>query len=305
MKYSAQSPASVVMIRPHHFSVNPQTAQDNAFQTTTLPANDQAVLAYAEHSEAVKTLESHGIKVHLFEGESPSTPDCVFPNNWFSTHSGGYVAVYPMKVPNRRQERRTDILEALKAQYRVQEVVDFSGLEIDRLYLEGTGAMVLDHVERVAYAVQSDRTNPIALERFCARFNYEPMTFPASDPNGLPIYHTNVLMSIASDFVLIGADMITDAGRKQEVLERLQDSGRQLIILSPEQITAFAGNAIELQGPDGRILALSKTAYDALTEDQLNIIGRFAKPVPLRIPTIECAGGSVRCTIAGIHLSPR
>lgn len=305
MKYSAQSPASVVMIRPHHFSVNPETAQDNAFQKPTLPANDQAALAYAEHSEAVKILESHGIKVHLFEGESPSTPDCVFPNNWFSTHSGGYVAVYPMKAANRRQERRTDILEALKALYRVQEVVDFSGLEVDRLYLEGTGAMVLDHVERIAYAVQSDRTNPIALERFCTRFNYEPMTFPAADPNGLPIYHTNVLMCIASDFVLIGADMITDASRKQEVLERLRDSGRQLIMLSPEQISAFAGNAIELQGPDGRILALSKTAYDALTEDQLDIIGRFAKPVPLRIPTIECAGGSVRCTIAGIHLSPR
>lgn len=302
---SVQTPAAVVMVRPHHFTVNTETAQDNAFQAQATAEEDIAHLAYEEHSAAVEELERHGVRVHVFEGEDPATPDCVFPNNWFSTHAGGHVAIYPMKAANRRQERRADVIEMLKARYRVQDVIDYSGLEPDGLYLEGTGAMVLDHIDRVAYAAESDRTNPIALERFCTHFNYEPMVFPAADSRGIRIYHTNVLMCIGTDYALIGAEMIADSARRRDVLARLEESGRQVITLSEAQIAAFAGNAIELQGREGRLLALSQTAYDALRSDQIAAIEESTRLLPLSIPTIEKAGGSVRCTIAGIHLSTR
>lgn len=299
---SVQSPSAVVMIRPHHFTVNTQTAADNAFQADR-PAD--AARAYDEITQAAEALEHQGVRVHLFEDQGTTTPDSVFPNNWFSTHAGGHVAIYPMKPENRRLERRSDVIEMLKRDYRVQDVIDYSGLEYDELFLEGTGAMVLDHIGRVAYAVESHRTSPIALERFCTHFNFEPMAFAAADETGVPIYHTNVLMCIGTRFALIGLDMITDPNRRAEVAARLQDTGRQVIALSNDQIAAFAGNAIELQGRDGRVLALSTTAAAALTPAQVTQIEESAQLLPLDIPTIEMAGGSVRCTIAGIHLAKR
>ncbi|WP_245418342.1 citrulline utilization hydrolase CtlX [Cohaesibacter intestini] len=307
---SAQAPAAIVMIRPHHFHINGQTALDNAFQAldTDLPIDGQAdiaALAHAEITQAAKHLQEAGVTVHLFEDQTTETPDSVFPNNWFSTHAGGHIAMYPMKAENRRLERRPDIIEMLKHRYRVQDVIDYSGLEPDGLFLEGTGAMVLDHIDRVAYATRSDRTDPIALERFSTHFNFEPMAFAASDAHGTAIYHTNVLMCIATEFALIGLDMIEDESRKREMISRLKASGRTVIGLTNDQIGNFAGNAIELQGAEGRILALSTRAHDALTPDQIETIEQSARLLPLSIPTIEMAGGSVRCTIAGIHLTPR
>ncbi|MEM7669144.1 MAG: arginine deiminase-related protein, partial [Pseudomonadota bacterium] len=186
---SVQAPSAVVMIRPHHFRPNAQTAADNSFQTAPDGFDEDAV-ARAAHDEATVAaarLADAGIRVHIFEDESRETPDSVFPNNWFSTHPGGHVAIYPMFPPNRRRERRMDVIEMLKRAYRVQEVVDYSGLEPDGLFLEGTGAMVLDHSDRVAYAVRSNRTDPVVLERFCAQFGYEPMVFDAEDRFFTPI----------------------------------------------------------------------------------------------------------------------
>jgi hypothetical protein len=304
-RFSVQAPAALVMVRPHHFVVNTETAQDNHFQTLGHADENLAALAHEEITRASRTLESYGVTVHLFEDTGRETPDSVFPNNWFSTHAGGHVALYPMKAVSRRRERRMDVIDMLKTRYRVQEVIDYSGLEPDGLFLEGTGAMVLDHLDRVAYAARSDRTDPIALERFCTQFNFEPMVFDAADRDGRPIYHTNVLMCVATDFAMIGLDMITDDVRRREIVARLEQSGRQVIALTHEQIEGFAGNALELQGDQGRILALSETAHAVLTPDQRSIIERSARLVPLAIPTIERAGGSVRCTLAGIHLSPR
>ena len=295
------------MIRPHHFSPNTQTASDNAFQRDAT-ALDLAALARAAHDEAgraAEVLSAAGVRTHIFEDPGTETPDSVFPNNWFSTHPGGHVAIYPMFAPNRRRERRPDIIEMLKADYRVQDVVDYSGLEPDGLFLEGTGAMVLDHIDRVAYAVRSNRTDPIALERFCAHFNYEPMVFDAHDADGTAVYHTNVLMCIATEFVMIGLDMIADDARRDQVVQRFEKSGRQVIALSTLQIAEFAGNAIELQGRAGRVLALSARALRSLTPAQLDIIGQSAAPLPLEVATIELGGGSVRCMLAGIHLSRR
>ena len=235
----------------------------------------------------------------------PELPDSIFPNNWFSTHSGGHIAIYPMFAENRRLERRTDVIEMLKTNYRVQDIIDYSGLEPDGLFLEGTGAMVLDHIDRVAYVTKSNRADPVALERFCTHFNYEPMAFDAFDENGTPVYHTNVLMCVATDFVMISLEMMDDDNRRAEIVGRIESSGRAVIDLSRDQIANFAGNALELQSNTGRVLALSSRALNVLTKDQIATIEQSTTILPLDIPTIELAGGSVRCMLAGIHLLPR
>ena len=294
------------MVRPHHFDVNPITAADNVFQSAVPNgSNERAAAAYRETTALAEALEAAGVRVHLFDDERADRPDSVFPNNWISTHIGGHVAVYPMFAPNRRLERRQDILELLKARYRVQDIIDYSGLELDGIYLEGTGAMVLDNDERVAYVARSNRADPIALERFCTNFGYEPMVFDAVDPSGTPIYHTNVLMCIATDFVLAGTAMMMPDARREEIIERLGAGGRAVIDLDFEQISEFAGNAIELTGTKGRILAMSGRAEASLTSTQRAVIERTCRIVAVDVPTIELSGGSVRCMIAGIHLTPR
>jgi len=303
---SVQAPSSVLMIRPRFYRPNDETAADNTFQSTfDADCTEISKLAFDEVTVAVKKLTAQGICVHLFDDNGQDTPDSVFPNNWFSTHPGGHIAVYPMYAKNRRLERRWDIIEFVKQRYRVQDVIDYSGLELDGLFLEGTGAMVLDHVDRVAYAIESNRTNPVALERFCAHFSYEPMVFNASDSDGKTVYHTNVLMCIATDYAMIGLDMISDVSRRNDIVSRLEESGRRLISLSNAQIAKFAGNAIELQGTEERILVISETALSSLKIEQKMLIEQYTQILPLSVPTIEMSGGSVRCMIAGIHLAAR
>ncbi|AZI58338.1 amidinotransferase [Nakamurella antarctica] len=303
---SIQAPASIVMIRPHHFLPNPQTLSDNSFQAPISSYHpDVAARAFQEVTAAAQTLRSHGVYVHLFDDEGTATPDSVFPNNWFSTHAGGHVAIYPMTAPNRRRERRSDVIELLKRDYRVQDVIDYSGLEQDSIFLEGTGAMVLDHITRIAYVARSNRADPIALERFCTNFGYEPLAFDARDEAGIRCYHTNVMLCVGTDFALAGLVMISDRERRAEVAQRLAAPGRQVIELSHAQIGEFAGNALELQGDHGRILAMSTRAERSLTPSQRARVEHSCIIVPLEVPTLELAGGSVRCMIAGIHLEPR
>ncbi|HKJ11514.1 MAG TPA: arginine deiminase-related protein [Ornithinimicrobium sp.] len=304
---STQAPAAVLLIRPHHFTPNPATAVDNAFQALDPSRSAEQIArdAYAEVTGVAETLTREGIRVHVFENELATHPDSVFPNNWFSTHAGGYVAIYPMHSESRRIERRTDIIEMLKRSYRVQEVADYSGLEYDQIFLEGTGAMVLDHVNRVVYAARSNRANPMALERFCTRFGYESLVFEAVDSSGQPIYHTNVMMCIGTHFVIIGIDMVADRRRRAEVVAAVEDSGRELVALRPEQVHEFAGNAIELHGPDGHLLVMSRRARACLDRAQVEVLQRSCRIVDVEVPTIELAGGSVRCMLAGIHLTPR
>ncbi len=303
---SVQAPAAVVMVRPHAFRSNPDTLLDNAFQVQG--ASDDsgiATAAYREVSTMAQQLQDAGVTVHAFEDTGLATPDSVFPNNWFSTHAGGHVAIYPMAAPSRQLERRWDVIDLLKQRYRVQDVIDYSGLEQDCVYLEGTGAMVLDHIDRVAYVAQSKRADPMALERFCTHFNFEPMLFGAANAKGQAVYHTNVLMCIGTDFALAGFDMITNTQRRQEIRQRLTENGRTLIALTEEQIGEFAGNALELQGANGRLLALSARALRSLTKPQIACLEQHVQLLPLDVPTIELAGGSVRCMLAGIHLKAR
>ena len=309
-----QAPSDVVMVRPHHFHPNPETAVDNGFQdahrsdanTSRAQANQWSELGFKEVTHAVQRLRDSGVTVHLFDdhGEK-NTPDSVFPNNWFSTHSGGHVAIYPMYAPNRRRERRSDVIEMLKVQYRVQDVIDYSGLEEDGLFLEGTGAMVLDHIDRVAYAALSKRTSEVLLERFCTHFNYEPLAFPTLGGQDKPVYHTNVMMCIGTRFAMVGLSLITDVRRRQMVMDRLRGSGRELIELTNEQIANFAGNALELTGSAGSTLAISERALKALSAQQRLALERHTRLLPLQVPTLELAGGSVRCMLAGIHLAER
>ena len=291
---------------------NPATAADNAFQRDVPAGQESAVStqALAEMDALADALRGAGVRVHVFADEDHTRPDSVFPNNWLSTHAGGSVAVYPMYASNRRHERRADVLEMLKSDYRVQSIVDYSGLEPDGIFLEGTGAMVLDHVSRVAYTARSHRADIAVLERFCTDFGYEPMSFDAVDSGGVPVYHTNVIACIGTDVALIALEMIPDEVRREQVRERLSVTGRTIVELTEKQIREFAGNAVELCGrtADGKrhyIMAMSARAKRSLRPEQIAAIEESCEIVAVDIPTIELAGGSVRCMIAGVHLDRR
>ncbi|MBD8869903.1 citrulline utilization hydrolase CtlX [Nocardioides donggukensis] len=310
---SAQAPSAVVLIRAGRFVPNPHTAADNAFQADApqgQSADVTSAMALAEMDAVADALREAGVRVHVFADEDHTRPDSVFPNNWLSTHAGGNVAVYPMYASNRRHERRADVLEMLKSSYRVQTIIDYSGLEPDGIFLEGTGAMVLDHVSRVAYTALSHRADTNVLERFCTDFGYEPMAFDAVDSAGVPVYHTNVIACIGTDVAMIALDMIPDPVRRAAVRERLTVNGRRIVELTEEQIRDFAGNAVELRGrtPEGRsrhIMAMSTRARRSLHPEQVAVIEESCDVVDIDIPTIELAGGSVRCMIAGVHLDRR
>ncbi|MFK5634090.1 MULTISPECIES: citrulline utilization hydrolase CtlX [unclassified Ornithinimicrobium] len=310
---SAQAPSSVILIRAAKFVPNPATATDNAFQRV-IPEGQSpeatSAQALAEMDAVAQALRDTGVRVHVFEDDDHTRPDSVFPNNWLSTHPGGYVAVYPMYASNRRHERRGDVLEMLKSSYRVQTIIDYSGLEPDGIFLEGTGAMVLDHISRVAYTAMSHRADTHVLERFCTDFHYEPMPFEAVDSSGVRVYHTNVIACIGTDVALVALGMIPDEHRRAEVRERLAVNGREVVEITEEQVREFAGNAVELCGrtPDGRrryVMAMSGTARRSLTAEQVAAVERSCEILAVDIPTIELAGGSVRCMIAGVHLDPR
>lgn len=310
---SAQAPSAVILIRATSFVPNPATAADNAFQAEApvgQSAETTSARAMAEMDALAAALREAGVKVHVFDDEDHTRPDSVFPNNWLSTHAGGTVAIYPMYASNRRHERRADVLEMLKSEYRVQAIVDYSGLEPDGIFLEGTGAMVLDHVSRVAYTARSYRADAAVLERFCTDFNYEPMAFDAVDSAGVPVYHTNVIACVGTDVSLIALEMIPDEVRRKQVRERLSVNGRTVVELTEQQIREFAGNAVELCGrtPEGRrryIMAMSARAQRSLRPEQVAAIEESCEIVAIDIPTIELAGGSVRCMIAGVHLDRR
>ena len=302
-----QSTDSVLMVRPCRFSPNPETAADNAFQARVDYAADAlSAVARKEFDAAVQTLRAAGVNVHVFEDTAePEKPDAVFPNNWISTHHDGRIVLFPMYSALRRRERRHDIIGELRKHYRVTEVIDYSALEEKGCWLEGTGSLVLDHLNKIAYVSLSNRSDPKVMQRFAEDFNYEPVTF-TSISDGQPIYHTNVMMCIGTAFALVGLEMIPSKTERQQVRAALERSGKDIVELSPYQITNFAGNAIELHDGHGeKLLVLSQRAIRALTEEQRARLTRYVRLVPLELPTIELGGGSARCIIATIHLAPR
>ena len=296
------------MVRPCQFYPNPETAADNVFQARVDCAVDAlSEAARREFDAAVQTLRAAGVNVHVFEDTAePKKPDAVFPNNWISTHHDGRIAVFPMYSALRRRERRHDIIGELHKHYRVTEIIDYSVFEEKDCWLEGTGSLVLDHLNRIAYVSLSNRSNPKVIRRFAEDFSYEPVTFTSIGSDGQPIYHTNVMMCIGTAFALVGLEIIRNKVERQQVRRRLERSAKDIVELSPHQIANFAGNAIELHNGHGeKLLVLSQRAIRVLTEEQLARLTRYVHLVPLDLPTIELGGGSARCMIATIHLAPR
>jgi hypothetical protein len=296
------------MIRPVRFESNPQTAASNRFQGRSESSGEaQNAAAIAEFDGLVEALRDHGIDVVVVDDtHEPHTPDSIFPNNWVSFHSDGRVVLYPMEAENRRTERRMDIIERLDDDpgYVISEVIDLSHHESDGHYLEGTGSMVLDRINHVAYACLSSRTQLDPLGDFAQRMNYEVVAFEAVDRDGVPIYHTNVLMNVGEALAVICDEAIPREDQREAVLGRLRESGRQVVSLSYEQLDAFAGNMMELRNNKGeRLVAMSQQALDSLHDEQLSILHENGDVVAVPINTIEAsAGGSVRCMLAEIHL---
>ena len=293
------------MIRPGRFYPNPETAADNAFQRNVDGDSDAlTALARKEFDTAVQTLRTAGVNVHVFEDTvEPEKPDAVFPNNWISTHHDGRVALFPMYSALRRRERRQDIIEELRKHYRISEVIDYSPFEDDGCCLEGTGSLVFDHLNKIAYVSLSNRSNPKVITRFAEDFSFEPVTFTSIGSNGQPIYHTNVMMCIGTAFAMVGLEMIPNKAERQEVRARLKKTRKEIVELSGHQIANFAGNAIELHNKAGvKMLVLSSRAAETLTGQQRETLTRYAELIQLEIPTIELGGGSARCMIATLHL---
>ena len=304
----SQLASAVLMIMPVRFESNPHTAASNKFQGRNPDsAEKQQHDAEREFAGLRDALESGGIEVISFDDTAePHTPDAIFPNNWVSFHADGTVVLYPMEAPNRRTERRPDIIDALSEEYgfQVREIVDLSAHEDDGQYLEGTGSLVLDRANRIAYACLSTRTHLDALGDFAQRMGYEVVAFDAVDRDGAPIYHTNVLMNVGEELAVICAEAIPREEQREAVLTSLRDTGHEVVLISFDQMGAFAGNMLELRNSSGdRVIAMSQQARDSLDDTQLAVLSEYATIISAPINSIESsAGGSVRCMLAEIHL---
>ena len=299
------------MIRPVRFAANAQTAASNRFQQA-VDAEAAAIqsAAASEFEALTDVLRQADLNVVIFDDTpEPHTPDSIFPNNWVSFHADGTAVLYPMLAPNRRLERRLDILEALDLEYgfHIAQTLDLTHREAQEKFLEGTGSLVLDRSNHIAYACLSPRTDMDVLGEFAQRLDYDIVTFEAFDTGGVPIYHTNVLMSVGTRFAAICTECI-ESRHRAAVIDMLQSSGRMIIELTLQQMNSFAGNMLELRTRSGgHVVAMSDAARRSLGASQLAAIEVSAEAVVSSpIPTIErIGGGSVRCMIAEVHLPKR
>jgi hypothetical protein len=306
-----QSARAVLMVRPASFGFNPQTAGSNSFQQRPqTPADMEAQgLALREFDGLAKALQSAGVEVLIAPDTSqPAKPDAIFPNNWVSFHFDGTVTLYPMLAPNRRSERREDILEQVvrEGRFHVARTVDLSHREEEGKFLEGTGSLVLDRAHRVAYASLSPRTDLDVLGEFAQLLDYELVTFEGRDGAGQPVYHTNVIMAIGTRFAVVCGEAIAHPRHREAVFNMLQAAGHDVVDISMSQMQAFAANLLELEAAGGRVIALSTTGWRSLESAQRRILEAHAAPVPVDIPTVErIGGGGVRCMLAELHLPKR
>ena len=299
------------MIRPVAFRMNEQTAVNNYYQKVLddlLPATVNAK-AQAEFDAYVEKLRAVGIQVIVVDDTvTPDTPDSIFPNNWVSFHETGDVVLYPMFAENRRLERREDILDIIEDNgFVINEIMDYTEAEEDGYYLEGTGSIVLDRANQIAYCALSPRADEELFIEFCEDFEYDPVIFEAFQTvNGerKHIYHTNVIMCVAETFAVICADCIDDKAERKMVLSKLKESGKEVIVISEEQVNNFAGNMLQVRGAnDERFLIMSNAAYESLTPSQIEKIEKHCKIVHASLDIIEaCGGGSARCMMAEVFL---
>lgn len=301
------SPATtILMIRPAAFGFNEETAANNYFQTN--PGISKEVLqqkALAEFDTMVQLLRNGEIDVLVMDDtKEPPKPDAIFPNNWLSTSPNGTVSVFPMYAPNRRAEKRDDILQQLARHFVIKDVQDWSEYEAEGRFLEGTGSMVIDHDNKMIYAAVSERTNLSVLEKYAATNNYQAIVFLATDKNGQPVYHTNVMMALGSAFCVLCEEAIEEEWELIAVRQLLESTGYTIIPITREQMHAFAGNMLEVKNKTGEnILILGQTAFDSLRKEQKQMLEAYARLLPVAVPTIEqVEGGSVRCMMAEIFL---
>jgi hypothetical protein len=298
-----QNTSSVLMIRPLHFMYNAETAVNNSFQVKGDQQNLSAK-AVAEFDELVAVLRQHDVEVMVIEDSPvPHTPDSIFPNNWISFHPGGVYCLYPMFAPNRRSERKPEVLDTVRKKFGYNHAIDFTFYEQKNMFLEGTGSMVLDRNEKIAYACLSPRTDPDVLEDFCERMEYNPIKFHAANQERLAIYHTNVMMCVADQFVVICLDSILDPIEQKIVSDTILLSNKEIIPISFDQMNHFAGNMLQLENRrKEKLLVMSTTAFKSLQDDQIKKLSSHNTIVHSSLSNIELnGGGSARCMIAEIH----
>ena len=298
---------TVLMVRPVRFRMNEQTVVNNYFQEEMDLKNDEINRqAQQEFDVLVEKLRTVGVKVIVVDDiYEQNTPDSVFPNNWITFHQNGDVAIYPMFAENRRRERREDILDKVEAEgFDIENVYDYTDAEKENVFLEGTGAMVLDRVNRKAYCALSPRADEELFIEFCEDFEYTPVIFKAYQQvnnEQLPIYHTNVMMALGVDFAVVCLDTITDKSERKNLLHHLKEDKKEMINITPKQMEQYAGNMLQVQGKDSTYLVMSDAAYNALTPQQIQTIEKHTQILHSNLETIEtCGGGSARCMMAEV-----
>ena len=309
---SKQNTDTIMMVKPVQFRFNEQTAVNNYYQQAIegLSADQIQEKAQIEFDTFVKKLRDKGVNVIVVEDTvEPNTPDSIFPNNWVSFHDDGRIGLYPMCAPNRRAERRMDIFDLFKEQHglEVSSFEDFTQYENEERFLEGTGSMILDRLHTVAYAALSIRTDREIFEEFCQKFGYQPVSFVANQTvNGerLPIYHTNVMMCVADEFAIVCLDSIDDINERLELIHSLEENDIEIIEISEEQVSQFAGNMLQVQSTEGiKYLVMSSSAFNSLDSKQISDIENYCPIIYSPLDTIEAlGGGSARCMMAEVFL---
>jgi len=306
-----QTTNTILMIRPTHFRTNEQTAVDNHYQKEIHNVSQEGLQqrAQQEFDDFVNKLRTVGVTVIVFESiDGFDTPDAHFPNNWISFHEDGIVVLYPMFAENRRLERREDVLFQLEKEgFYIEHIIDYRNAEDEGLFLEGTGSLVLDRVNRKAYCALSQRTNEELIYEFCEDFDYTPIIFSANQTvNGesKPIYHTNVMMCLGENFAVICLDSIDDKKERKNVIKHLKENGKEIITITEGQVNSFAGNMLQVKGKNEvPFIIMSQAAYDSLSENQKIILEKYGKILSCSLDSVEtCGGGSARCMMAEVFL---
>lgn len=298
---------TLVMVSPDHFGFNTETADSNAFQHQVSQSETEIQkTAMAEFKKSVELLQSEGIRILTLKSPETLTPDAIFPNNWFSHHSDGKLVIYPMLAPNRRAERQTEKLKKLLLENGANnlQIVDLTEDEKSGNFLEGTGSLVLDRENKVAFAMESPRTVKAEFEKWCQLMDYKGILFHSYDKEGFPIYHTNVTMSIGREYAVICLESIKNIPEREIVSSLLHDLNKEIIEISIDQIHQYCGNTLQVLDTKGNPkIVMSKTAKDGFSSNQIKTVEKFGKIVTLDIPEIETVGGgSARCMLGEVFL---
>ncbi len=304
-----QLSSRVIMVRPAHFGFNPETALNNKFQTNVseISASDLNQMAISEFDNMVALLQKNGIEVYI-HNDDPNTvkPDAIFPNNWLTMHEDGKLITYPMFAPLRQRERSEELIQKISSQFLVNEHIHFEQYENENKFLEGTGSMIFDRTNQLVYACISERTNLDLLKKLADKLKYEVIDFDSRDQNGFPIYHTNVMMALGQDFVVICLESVNLDDQKK-LIEVFNRTKKEIVNISFKQMNSFAGNMLQLISTEGQaILVMSNSAFQSLNSNQLQQLESKTKLLVVEIPTIEkIGGGSARCMIAENFLKPK